>query len=70
MEELDLHGFFHVDVELEVKNFLFLNSHNLPVRIITGRSSKMNEIVVDILEKNGYHFDIPAHNPGEIIVLY
>lgn len=70
MEELDLHGFFHSDVELEVKNFLFLNFDKLPVRIITGRSSKMNEIVTNILQKNGYYYDVPAHNPGEIIVLY
>lgn len=69
MKEFDLHGMFHSDVELEVKNFLFLNHNNLPVRIITGRSTKMNDIVVDILNKNGYFYDIPAHNPGEIIVL-
>lgn len=69
MKELDLHGMFHSDVELEVKNFLYFNHSSLPLRIITGRSTKMSEIVVDILNKNGYYYDIPAHNPGEIIVL-
>lgn len=70
MEELDLHGLFHVDVPLEVLNFLFINHNKFPVKIITGRSTKMKEIVVDILNKNGYHYDIPVHNPGQIIVLY
>lgn len=70
MEELDLHGFFYSEVELEVENFLFLNSHKLPVRIITGRSTKMSDAVIQILKKHGYTYDIPAHNSGEIIVLY
>lgn len=70
MKELDLHGFFHVDVPSEVLNFLFINHENLPVKIITGRSTKMNEIVIDILKKNEYNYDVPAHNSGEIIVLY
>lgn len=69
MEELDLHGFLHVDVEIEVKNFLYLNESKFPVRIITGKSEKMNKLVVDILQKNGYIFNVPAHNSGEIIVL-
>lgn len=70
MKVLDLHGMLHVDVPLEVLNFLYIHHESFPVKIITGRSTKMNEIVVDILKKNDYHYDIPAHNPGEIIVLY
>jgi len=70
MKYLDLHGFFHIDVELEVKNFLFSNNGELPVKIITGKSDKMRDIVVDILNKNDYYFDIPAHNSGEIIVYH
>ena len=70
MKQLDLHGFFHIDVELEVKNFLFSNETNLPVKIITGKSDKMKSLVIDILKKNDYHFDIPAHNSGEIIIYY
>jgi hypothetical protein len=70
MKELDLHGMIHVDVELEVKNFLFLNWNNFPIKIITGRSERMRNLVIDILNKNDYTYDIPAHNFGEIIVLY
>ena len=51
MEELDLHGLLHIDVPLEVLNFLYLHHESFPVKIITGRSTKMNEIVVDILKK-------------------
>ena len=68
MEELDLHGIFHVDVELEVKNFLFLNSDKFPLKIITGKSNKMREMVIDILINNNCNYNIPAHNPGEIII--
>lgn len=68
MNELDLHGVIHVDVEIEVKNFLYLNSFNLPAKIITGKSEKMIQIVKDILNKNNYHYDIPPYNSGEIIV--
>lgn len=69
MKQLDLHGLFHTDVPLEVENFLFLYHNQFPVKIITGRSTKMHEIVIDILKKNGYFYDVPAHNQGEIIVL-
>ena len=68
MKELDLHGVLHVDVEIEVKNFLFMNHNDLPVKIITGKYEKMINIVLDILKKNDYYYDVPAHNPGEITV--
>ena len=68
MEEIDLHGELHMNVQTEVLNFLFLNHHNLPVKIITGKSTKMREIVIDILKKNHYFYEVPAYNSGEIIV--
>lgn len=70
MEKLDLHGVLHVNVEIEVKNFLFLNEPRFPVKIITGKSDKMSDLVVDILKKNNYTYEIPAHNSGEIIIYY
>jgi hypothetical protein len=60
----------HIDVPLEVLNFLYIHHDSFPVKIITGKSDKMRNIVVDILNKNDYYFDIPAHNPGEIIVYH
>jgi hypothetical protein len=69
MRELDLHGYFHHQVQLEVENFVFLNSKELPVRIIVGRSEMMRNLVEDVLKLNKFTYNIPAHNPGEIIVL-
>lgn len=69
MEELDLHGIFHSDVKNKVENFVLMNSKNLPVRIITGDSQRMRTLTVNILDKYKFNYDIPAYNPGEIIVL-
>lgn len=69
MEELDLHGVFHSEVRDKVENFVLLNSTNLPVRIITGDSQRMRNLTENILKKHNFVYDIPAHNPGVIIVL-
>jgi hypothetical protein len=69
MKELDLHGIFHRDVRDKVENFVLLHSTELPIRIITGDSNRMRNLTVNILNKHKFNYDIPAHNPGEIIVL-
>lgn len=69
MKELDLHGVFHSEVRDKVENFVLLNSTKLPVRIITGDSQRMRNLTFNILDKHKFNYDIPAHNPGEIIVL-
>ena len=69
MKEIDLHGYFHHQVQSEVENFVFLNSKELPIRIIVGRSEMMRNLVEDVLKINKFAYNIPAHNPGEIIVL-
>lgn len=69
MKELDLHGIFHRDVRDKVENFVLLHSIELPIRIITGDSNRMRNLTVNILNKHHFTYDIPAHNPGEIIVL-
>jgi hypothetical protein len=55
MKELDLHGYYHHEVWQEVENFVLLNSNELPLRIITGYSDFMKELVKNVLEK--YKFD-------------
>lgn len=70
MKELDLHGMLHHEVESNVMNFLFFHAKGLPVRIITGNSDKMKKIVIPILEKYKFEYDIPAHNPGEVVVTF
>ena len=70
MKELDLHGLYHHQVRGEVENFVLLNSHQLPLRIITGYSDFMKQAVSEILNKYNFEFYIPSHNPGEVIVTY
>ena len=69
MKELDLHGVFHSEVRDKVENFVLLYSTELPLRIITGDSIRMRNLTVNILDKHKFTYEIPAHNPGEIIVL-
>ena len=47
METLDLHGIRHAKAKLLVEEFLA--SKELPLRIITGRSPAMQDIVKDLL---------------------
>tara|TARA_Y100001963_G_C6441329_1_gene291534 strand:- start:203 stop:421 length:219 start_codon:yes stop_codon:yes gene_type:complete len=49
MNTLDLHGTRHDSVENIVTNFVLLN--DMPVKIITGKSPRMIEIVHLILDK-------------------
>jgi hypothetical protein len=68
MKELDLHGILHSEVESAVENFVLLNSTNLPIRIITGNSTKMKTLTQFVLDIHNFEFHTPAHNAGEIIV--
>jgi hypothetical protein len=70
MKELDLHGYVYPFVEDEVENFVLLYSKELPLRIITGKSENMRQIVHKVLDKHDFHYESPPHNFGEIIVLY
>jgi hypothetical protein len=53
MPTLDLHGEKYEWVQQKVHSFVYNN--DLPVRIITGKSSEMRKIVVDTVELLGYH---------------
>lgn len=68
MKELDLHGVLHNEVEGLVENFALLNSAELPIRIITGNSTKMKTLTQFVLELHNFEFYTPIHNPGEIII--
>lgn len=70
MKELDLHGLYHHQVRDEVENFILLNAKELPIRIITGNSTFMKNLTVNILRKHKFEWYIPAHNSGEIIVTF
>ena len=69
MKELDLHGLSHEEVWDVVENFVLMNSEELPLKIITGNSDRMKEIVIGVLDSYDYVYETPAHHGGEIIVL-
>lgn len=72
MKELDLHGMTHDEAVLEAENFVLLESQDelFECRLITGNSMKMKTIIIEMLDKHGFHWWIPAWNTGEIIVHY
>ena len=55
IQELDLHGVKHEDVDRVVENFVLLNTP--PLRIITGNSNTMRELVVDVLDRHKYKYE-------------
>ena len=46
MKTLDLHGVKHHEVDRLVENFILLNSEECPIKIITGKSIKMNNLTI------------------------
>tara|TARA_R110000796_G_C14205376_1_gene392444 strand:+ start:97 stop:324 length:228 start_codon:yes stop_codon:yes gene_type:complete len=67
MKRLDLHGVTHERAEVLVYNFLFNN--DLPVKVITGKSEPMQNIVKKIIGENGmgWHYE-RSSNFGCLIV--
>ena len=71
MTEIDLHGFKHEEVESKLPNLLILhyNMGSFPVRLITGNSEKMKEIVRETCEVQGFVIDDTWNtNPGTIVI--
>ena len=68
MKTLDLHGMYHDAVERQVENFVLLNES--PLRIITGNSDKMKEIVVNVLTEHEFQYYPENYtNFGSLIVV-
>tara|TARA_R110002073_G_scaffold159099_1_gene314349 strand:+ start:183 stop:401 length:219 start_codon:yes stop_codon:yes gene_type:complete len=67
MPTLDLHGEKYEMVQQRVHSFVFNNE--LPLRIITGKSSAMRKIVVDTVSLLGYHSHYERLiNEGSLII--
>jgi len=67
MEILDLHGLRHHQVELLVENFVLMNE--LPVKVITGNSPTMKQIVQSVLDRHNFTSYVESDwNLGAIIV--
>ena len=52
---LDLHNTRHKEVDRLVENFVLLEK--LPLRIITGNSEKMMELVAGVLERHDFKYE-------------
>ena len=64
-KQLDLHGVRHQDVKRLVENFVLLNEP--PLRVITGNSFKMTNLVSEVLDRNEFKYE--QFRQGEIIIL-
>ena len=64
---LDLHGVTHSAASDLVEDFVLLRTP--PVRIITGHSKAMKDIVKKVLEKHDYKFADGEFHGGSIMVL-
>ena len=51
LKKLDLHGLRHHEVSLKVENFVLLNQDSLPIEIVCGKSQKMIDIVMNVLDQ-------------------
>ncbi len=54
MKTLDLHGNDYTTATRKIESFIYNNPP--PVKIITGKSTEMRKIVLDIIEKYGYYY--------------
>ena len=50
IKKLDLHGIRHEDVDRIVENFVLLN--DTPLEIVTGNSQRMQELVIEVLNRH------------------
>ena len=51
MHTLDLHGKRHHEVDRLVENFILLNQNEVPLTIVCGNSSKMIDIVNEVINR-------------------
>ena len=65
MKKLDLHGIRHYDVDRQVENFVLLNKP--PLKIITGNSDRMIELVTSVLHRHNINYE--RFIPGQIRVV-
>ena len=64
--KLDLHRIRHDEVDRLVENFVLLNE--TPLDIIVGNSTRMRELVEEVLERHKFVYDILI-NQGVLTVL-
>ena len=69
--EIDLHGFPHDKVVEETENFLLMEYKYMDeCKVITGNSKKLQDKIIEMLDKHGFRWYIPSWNLGVIMVSY
>ena len=67
---LDLHGVKHIDVKTIVEDYVLCNQMHFPLKIITGNSDSMKNIVMNSLKSHKFKYRIgDTFNKVCIIVL-
>lgn len=66
---LDLHGYKHEEAKIMVENYVLCRQAYFPLKIITGNSEKMKNIVLDFIKSNRFQYKIgDPFNQGYIVV--
>ena len=65
INKLDLHGIRHEEVDRLVENFVLLNDS--PMRIITGNSHRMRDLVIKVLDRHNIEYE--QFKPSQITIL-
>jgi len=65
MNELDLHGVRHNDVDRLVENFILLKQP--PLTILCGNSDRMIKLVKDVLDRHNIDGTMWNHNTYKIL---
>tara|TARA_B100000131_G_C17609942_1_gene407144 strand:- start:224 stop:424 length:201 start_codon:yes stop_codon:yes gene_type:complete len=65
INKLDLHGIRHEEVDRLVENFVLLN--DTPMRIITGNSNIMRDLVIKVLDRHSIKYE--QFKPSQITIL-
>jgi len=56
MNELDLHGVRHHEVDALVENFVLTNQNRFPLTVICGNSVKMVQLAEKVLNRIGCEY--------------
>ncbi len=71
MKEIDLHGLEHSEVDNLLGNWLILecNKGNMPLKLITGNSSHMKEIVHKVANEFNFRVSKPLDGNAGVLVI-
>jgi hypothetical protein len=70
MKSIDLHGVKHIDVQKKLDSFFWemIQKNQSEVRVITGWSDKMKEIVNLVCKDYNFKVEEELYNKGSLII--